>query len=124
MLQYQTHAQNCYTKASSDNQTAIGKYNVEDANDTYAFIIGNGTADNARSNAFTVDWSGNVTFGGQNAWETLGSGDLVLRYKVWSFSDCDSCTEPGWYVISASQVSDGILHFPATTHGGIFNREG
>ena len=26
----------------------------------YAFIVGNGTADNARSNALTVDWSGNV----------------------------------------------------------------
>ena len=27
---------------------------------TYALIIGNGTADNARSNALTVDWQGNV----------------------------------------------------------------
>lgn len=54
------HAQNYYTLAKSKYQTALGKYNVEDNADTYAVIIGNGTADNARSNALTVDWSGNV----------------------------------------------------------------
>lgn len=57
---YNSHAQNKGTKASSDNQTAIGAYNVEDANDKFALIIGNGTADSARSNAFTVGWSGDI----------------------------------------------------------------
>jgi len=60
-----SHAQNLGTKASSDNQTALGKYNVEDAADTYAVIVGKGTADNARSNALTVDWSGNVDAAGK-----------------------------------------------------------
>lgn len=46
--------------AKSDNQTAIGKYNVADANDTYAFIIGNGTAEASRSNALAVKWDGTV----------------------------------------------------------------
>ena len=59
-----SHAQNAYTKASSDHQTALGKFNVEDAADTYAVIVGNGTFDNARSNALTVDWSGNVEAAG------------------------------------------------------------
>lgn len=58
------HSQNFHTTASSDYQTALGKYNVTDISDTYACIIGNGTADNARSNALTVDWSGNVTAAG------------------------------------------------------------
>lgn len=49
------------TKASSQNQTVIGKCNIEDNQDTYAFIIGNGTADDARSNAMTVDWNGNIS---------------------------------------------------------------
>lgn len=48
------------TLASSNYQTAIGKYNVEDTNNTYALIIGNGTDDNSRSNALTVDWNGQV----------------------------------------------------------------
>lgn len=49
------------TIAGSANQTVIGRRNIEDTNNIYAFIIGNGTADNARSNAFMVDWNGNVT---------------------------------------------------------------
>jgi hypothetical protein len=55
-----SHAQNRGTIAAGDYQTAIGTYNVEDTSGTYAFIIGNGTADNDRSNAFAVDWNGNV----------------------------------------------------------------
>ena len=55
------HAQNQGTKASSRAQTAIGKYNIEDTADTYAFIIGNGTYDSSRSNALTVKWDGTIT---------------------------------------------------------------
>lgn len=54
----QSHAQNRYTIAASRYQTALGKYNEEDDQDTYAVIIGNGTANDARSNALTVDWNG------------------------------------------------------------------
>lgn len=46
--------------ASSNNQIAVGKYNLQDNNSTYAFIIGNGTSNNAQSNALTVDWNGNL----------------------------------------------------------------
>ena len=46
--------------AKSDNQTAIGKYNVADSSGNYAFIIGNGTAEASRSNALTVKWDGTV----------------------------------------------------------------
>ena len=55
------HAQNYGTRAASQYQTALGKYNVVDANDQYAVIIGNGTSDSNRSNALTVDWDGNTT---------------------------------------------------------------
>lgn len=67
-----SHAQNKYTKASKQAQTALGTYNDEDTSNTtthpsgtasygqYAVIVGNGTANDARSNALTVDWSGNV----------------------------------------------------------------
>lgn len=50
--------------ASGDRQTVIGKYNVEDANDEYALIIGNGTDDQNRSNALTVDWTGKLSAAG------------------------------------------------------------
>lgn len=60
-----SHAQNNYTIAARKSQTAIGEYNVEETGDattrgSYSLIIGNGTSTSARSNALTVDWSGNV----------------------------------------------------------------
>lgn len=55
-----SHAEGASTIASSDFQHAEGKWNVEDANDKFAHIIGNGTANNARSNAYAVDWDGKI----------------------------------------------------------------
>lgn len=57
-----SHAQNSGTIAAYDHQTALGKYN--DNQSTNALEIGKGTADDARSNAFAVDWSGNVLIDG------------------------------------------------------------
>lgn len=54
-----SHAQNWQCKARSNAQTAIGRFNSEDSDGVYAFIIGNGTS-SGRSNGLTVDWSGNV----------------------------------------------------------------
>ena len=61
-----SHAEGTSTKASSANQHVQGKFNVEDTAGAYAMIIGNGTADDARSNALTVDWNGNVECGTVN----------------------------------------------------------
>ena len=58
-----THSQNYHTIADRQYQTAIGKYNTKN-NTNNLFAIGNGTADNARSDAFTVDTSGNVALAG------------------------------------------------------------
>lgn len=55
-----SHAEGCVTIASSNYQHVEGKYNVEDANDKFAHIIGNGTSKNARSNAYAVDWDGKI----------------------------------------------------------------
>lgn len=58
-----SHAEGFFTKASSENQHVQGEFNVEDANGTYAMIIGNGGDDNSRSNALTIDWNGNIQCG-------------------------------------------------------------
>ena len=55
-----SHAEGYYTIAGSDYQHVSGKYNEEDYNDLYAFIIGNGTSEGEPSNAFAVDWTGNI----------------------------------------------------------------
>lgn len=59
-----SHAEGGWTIAASSEQHVQGKYNVSDANGTYAFIIGNGTAENARHNAFAIDWNGNIYVNG------------------------------------------------------------
>lgn len=58
------HAEGSYTLASSECQHVQGRYNVEDKAGTYAHIVGNGTGTSARSNAHTLDWSGNAWFAG------------------------------------------------------------
>lgn len=62
-----SHAQNWGTIASQRAQTAIGSFNIRDQSEvggTWAFIIGNGTDNNTRSNALTVAWNGNTTIAG------------------------------------------------------------
>ena len=64
-----SHAEGRYTTASGDSQHVQGKYNIEDTNDTYAHIVGNGyydgrTATRVYSNAHTLDWNGNAWFKG------------------------------------------------------------
>lgn len=57
-----SHAEGLYTIASGENQHVQGKYNISDT--TSAHIVGNGTERNTRSNAHTLDWSGNAWFAG------------------------------------------------------------
>ena len=59
-----SHAEGQGTIASSDDQHVQGAYNIEDSSTTYVDIIGNGTGDSVRSNAATVDWSGNAWYAG------------------------------------------------------------
>lgn len=61
----QSHAEGEGTEAAGENQHVGGKYNVIDQSDTYAEIIGNGTDENNRSNARTLDWNGNETIAGE-----------------------------------------------------------
>ena len=56
-----SHAGGYYTVADGENMTAIGKYNTK--NSGKAFAIGNGTSDTDRSDAFAVDWTGNIYMG-------------------------------------------------------------
>lgn len=57
-----SHAEGNNTTANGESQHVQGKYNIAD--ETSAFIIGNGSSDNARSNAMKVDWSGNLEVAG------------------------------------------------------------
>jgi len=58
-----SHAEGASTTASSHHQHAQGKWNIEDTNNKYAHIVGNGVAGKP-SNAHTLDWDGNAWFQG------------------------------------------------------------
>jgi hypothetical protein len=87
-----SHAEGFGTKASGDHQHAVGKYNVEDTNDTYLEIAGNGTGDAARSNARTLDWNGNETLAGDLTVNKGGAGEMVLGQEVSSLKSAFSDT--------------------------------
>ena len=55
-----SHTEGSRTISTSDCQHVQGMYNVEDTENKYAFIIGNGNFNDRRSNAFSVDWNGKI----------------------------------------------------------------
>lgn len=60
-----SHAEGWNTIAGGTDQHVGGRFNISDTGSLYAEIIGNGTADNARSNARTLDWNGNEVLTGK-----------------------------------------------------------
>lgn len=68
---YYAHSEGQGTIANHKSQHVAGEYNVADPSSSavtsrgkYAEIVGNGTSNAARSNARTLDWSGNETLTG------------------------------------------------------------
>lgn len=59
-----SHSEGEGTIAQGNAQHTQGRYNIIDTENKYAHIVGNGTNENARSNAHTVDWNGNGWFAG------------------------------------------------------------
>lgn len=58
-----SHAEGNFTIASNSYQHVQGKYNIEDTENKYAHIVGNGGV-STRSNAHTLDWKGNAWYQG------------------------------------------------------------
>ena len=59
---YYSHAEGLGTIAAGRNQTTMGKYNVSDTSSLV--IVGNGSKDTTRSNAYKLDTKGNGWFAG------------------------------------------------------------
>ena len=94
------------TIASGDYSHVQGKYNIEDTDNKYAFIIGNGTSDTTRSNAFAIDWNGGLYIGNEKAKVSLTLGERVQLYvDVESGSD----TNNGKTIATAVQTIDRAL---------------
>lgn len=69
-----SYAEGFDTVASSDYQHVQGKYNIEDVDDIYAHIVGNGNADDERSNAHTLTWEGDAWYAG----DFSADGNIIL----------------------------------------------
>ena len=61
---YASHAEGYWVYATGDYQHVQGKRNIEDTENRYAHIVGNGSEDFKFSNAHTLDWDGNAWFQG------------------------------------------------------------
>ena len=82
-----SHAEGYATIASGKYQHAQGRYNIEDTENKYAHIVGNGKNDSStgwkdvRSNAHTLDWEGNAWFAGKVTAGVAPSEDMDLTTK-------------------------------------------
>lgn len=95
-----SHAENTYTMAKGDHshaegydtiaasyaQHVQGKHNIEDAEEHYLHIVGNGQSKDNRSNAHTLDWDGNAWYQGEvyvgGTAQTNGSEKLVKQSEL------------------------------------------
>ena len=90
-----SHAEGFSTIASGNQQHVQGQFNIEDTSNQYSHIVGNGSI-KGRSNAHTLDWSGNAWYQGNiktggtsynDAPNTvITSGSVV---KVWTGTQTD-----------------------------------
>lgn len=99
-----THAQGEYTQANGYAETAIGRYNTlsnanaqtayNTTNSPYILVAGNGTADNARSNAHTLDWSGNGWYAGKLTVGANPTADMDVATKKYVDDNVEAIPQP------------------------------
>ena len=113
-----SHAEGYYTIANHRAQHVEGMYNIEDTSTatadnrgTYVHIVGNGTADDARSNALTLTWGGDLWHSGK-----LAHGNNVSATGLGAYSGGSETSALGDY-----SHAEGIS---TTAQGGASHSEG
>lgn len=96
-----SHAEGIDTIAKSKAQHVQGQKNIEDAENRYAHIVGNGTA-SVRSNAHTLDWYGNGWYAGDLY---VGGTSQDDASKVLTNADMDSIADA---VIAKIPSAEGV----------------
>ena len=94
------HAEGLWTIASSVYQHVQGQYNIEDTTGTYAHIVGNGTKEALRSNAHTLDWSGNAWYAG-----TVEGTAMIVKSSTEGSSKRFKITVDDSGVITATEIT-------------------
>lgn len=102
---YNAHAEGQGTEAAAKSQHVFGEYNIVDKSSgaatrgKYIQIAGNGGSANAKSNAYTLDWSGNAWFAGDV--KVGGTGQDDADAKILATTE---------YVDSKAVQSDWSIH--------------
>lgn len=128
---YYSHAEGYYTIAGADSQHVQGRYNIKDSDNTYAHIVGNGTSEDNRSNAHTLDWGGNAWFAGKisqdgtpteandlatksyvdsvipDTSEIPNNSNIVNGSAEGSLRSVNSAAEDGIYTIGIDAIAEG-----------------
>ena len=85
---YASHAEGTETIANHKSQHVFGEYNVADTSNAtatnrgdYIEIVGKGTSNSARSNARTLDWSGNEVLAGKLTVGTAPTNNMDVATK-------------------------------------------
>lgn len=97
---YYSHAEGLGTIAAGRNQTAMGKYNVRDTSSL--LIIGNGTGDTNRKNAFKVDGNGNVTCAGDLV---CGTTNISLTNTNNAVQSLQQIVGDGYELITTEEIN-------------------
>ena len=117
-----SHAEGYGTKATSLRQHTQGSYNVEDTQNTYADIIGNGTDTNSRNNAYNLDWNGNAQFEGEvYVGGCTPNGQTpypVVRYNT-SLSQSEYYSGSGWSPVPGGGGGGGTDQFEPLSYTDI-----
>ena len=101
-----SHAEGASTTAQRRSQHVQGEYNILDTEGStydrgkYAHIIGNGTSDTERSNAHTVDWSGNAWYQG-----TIEGTAMIVKSSTSGSTKRFKITVDDSGTIKATQIS-------------------
>lgn len=110
--------------APGEKQMTIGKFNegIDTQTSSYAFVVGNGQDDIDRSNAFTVDWNGNVGIQGKIHNIIISNGvetKLPLFHfesKTWTISSI-SGNGGSWYGTNVDRTIDVAGYTPVAIAG-------
>ena len=119
---YASHAEGNCTTAQRKSQTTIGEFNVADTGGTdettrgnYVFIIGNGTSDDDRSNAFIVDWSGKVAIANELVRKI--DSDYIVDSTASSSHPASATYAGGFRVLDKNDVPLTIINTGRMTDG-------
>lgn len=114
-----SHAEGAKTIAVGDYQHVQGKYNIEDTENKYAHIVGNGEYSNdgsLNSNAHTLDWEGNAWFQGDIYLGGTGQEDYATKVVTEK-----TISQPKDY-ISLKDIENNFIYILQMKNGNLVSR--